>query len=69
MGISNPQARHVEAKPKWQVHVNCLAKPQPTLNAIGLANVTELFIISEIACIYYCARRARGRLGLCDHRG
>ena len=54
--------RHVRAKPKWQVHMLLLGRranthvhPSPCRsprNAIGLANVTELFVIGGFAPIF-----------------
>ena len=46
-------ARHIDAKPRWHVHVPGSRTKPPTLNAIGLANVTELSILRDIACIIY----------------
>ena len=46
----------MEATPKWHVHM-CTSRTTPPhpLNAIGLANITEMFIIREIAWIIYYA--------------
>ena len=48
-------AVNMEANPKWHVHMTlCTSNTHPPpVNAIGLANITELFIISEIDCIVY----------------
>ena len=46
-------AVNMEAKPMWHYICVLAELPPPPLNAIGLANVTEVFIISEIACIIY----------------
>ena len=58
-------AMNMEANPNWHVHM-CTSKLTPsTLDAImiGLANITEMFIISEIACItYLLVRSARSHL-------
>ena len=46
-------AMNMEANPKWHVHM-CTSKLRtPPLDEIGLAIITEMFIISEIACIIY----------------
>ena len=46
-------AVNMEAKPMWH-YICVLAELTPSLNAIiGLANITEVFIISAIACIIY----------------
>ena len=46
-------AMNMEANPKRHVHMCTSKLKPPPLNAIGLANITEMFIISEIACIIY----------------
>ena len=46
-------AMNMEANPKWHVHMCTSKLNAPPLNAIGLAVITEMFIISEIACIIY----------------
>ena len=47
-------AMNMEANPKWHVHM-CISKLRnpPPLDEIRLAIITELFIISEVACIIY----------------
>ena len=47
-------AMDMEANPKWHVHM-CTSKlnSKPPLNAIGLAIITDMFIVSEVACIIY----------------
>ena len=51
-------AMNMEANPKWHVHM-CISKLRtPPLDEIGLASITEMFTISEIACIIYLLVRS-----------
>ena len=53
---------NMEANPKWHVHM-CTSKLRtPPLDEIGLAIITEMFIISEIACIIYLFISAIGEI-------
>ena len=55
-------AMNMEANPQWHVHMCTSKLKTPTLNAIGLANITEMFIISKIACIIYLFVSAIGEI-------